>query len=161
MHQHGSISIRCVVAVLALLSAFGCDMRSEPQGPPVIVEFRPAVETPGDGLKEFADPFSGRPIYVRDEVVLANKDIRDAKAHKTEDSGWAITLSIKDEAAARFEETTKGLLGNKIAIFLDDTLVSAPTIRSPISGTVMIVGDFTKDETARLVDGIRAGRLDR
>jgi preprotein translocase subunit SecD len=161
MHPHKTIFADCVVAVVALLSAFGCNVQSEPQGPPVTVEFRPAVETPGDGLKEFVDPFSGKPIYIRDEVVLGNEDIRDAKAHNTGDSGWAITLFIEDEAAARFEETTQGLLGKKIAIFLDDTLVSAPTIQSPISSTVMIVGDFTKEETARLVDGIRAGRVER
>jgi len=51
------------------------------------------------------------------------------------------------------------MIGKRLAIVLDNKVVSAPVVRSRISKSGQITGDFTPEEAADLAVVLRAGAL--
>lgn len=71
-----------------------------------------------------------------------------------------ISLTFNDEGAKLFEELTGRLIGQPIAIFLDNNLISAPIVQEKISGgKAQITGRFTIAEAKQLVERFNAGAL--
>lgn len=69
-----------------------------------------------------------------------------------------ISIKVKDKA--KFAEITKRLLNKELAIFLDDELLSAPTVRSELTdGSASITGSYTREEANKLADTINLGAL--
>ncbi|MBE3648626.1 protein translocase subunit SecD [Paenibacillus polymyxa] len=69
-----------------------------------------------------------------------------------------ISIKVKDKA--KFAEITKRLLNKELAIFLDDELLSAPTVRGELTdGSASITGSYTRDEANKLADTINLGAL--
>jgi len=63
-----------------------------------------------------------------------------------------ITVQFNSEGAKIFEELTKLNVGKPLAIFLDNELISMPTVQEVISGgNAQITGQFTFQEVQRLV----------
>ena len=71
-----------------------------------------------------------------------------------------IQLAFTPEGAELFRELTAAHIGEQMAIFLDDTLLSAPTVQQEITGgTAVITGSFTVDEAKQQVSLLNAGAL--
>lgn len=71
-----------------------------------------------------------------------------------------IQLEFTQEGADLFQQLTADHVGERMAIFLDDSLLTAPTIQDEISGgTAVITGDFTIEEARREVQLLNAGAL--
>ncbi len=71
-----------------------------------------------------------------------------------------VAIQFSDEGAKIFEELTVKNVGKQLAIFLDNNLVSAPTVREKISGgKAVISGNFTIDEARQMVQRFNAGAL--
>lgn len=69
-----------------------------------------------------------------------------------------ITIKLKD--AKKFEDVTTKLTGKTLSIYLDDVLLSAPSVNYPITGgSAQISGDYTLDEANNLRDTINLGAL--
>lgn len=71
-----------------------------------------------------------------------------------------ISLSFNDEGAQMFEELTSRLIGKPLAIFLDNTLISEPTVQEKITGgKAQITGRFSLKEAKEMVARFNAGAL--
>lgn len=71
-----------------------------------------------------------------------------------------VTLSFNEEGAKIFKELTEKNVGMPLAIYLDDYLVTAPTVDEPIiDGSAIIRGDFTADEAKNLSIQLNSGAL--
>ena len=71
-----------------------------------------------------------------------------------------IFLEFNSEGAELFEEVTGRNVGKPLAIFLDNNLLSAPTVSEKISGgSAQITGRFTIKEAKQLVERFNAGAL--
>jgi len=71
-----------------------------------------------------------------------------------------VTLEFNEEGAKIFQELTKRNIGKRIAIYIDDNLISAPTVQEEISGgKAQITGKFTIQEAKELVRNLNAGAL--
>jgi len=71
-----------------------------------------------------------------------------------------VLLEFDEEGARIFEELTEKNLGKILAIYIDDTLISAPTVQSKIAGgKAQITGDFTVEEARALARNLSAGAL--
>jgi len=71
-----------------------------------------------------------------------------------------VGLEFNQEGKELFAEITKRNVGKPVAIFLDDTLISAPQVKEAITdGRAVISGDFDLKEAKSLVSQLNAGAL--
>ncbi len=71
-----------------------------------------------------------------------------------------IGLQFNNEGAKMFEEITKNNVGKSIAIYLDGSPISAPTVNEAITGgRAVINGQFTAEEARQLVGRLNSGAL--
>lgn len=72
----------------------------------------------------------------------------------------AVNIHFNDEGAKKFEEITARNVGKPLAIFIDDQLVTAPTVQGVISGgTAQITGKYTMQEAKDLAKRLNEGAL--
>lgn len=97
----------------------------------------------------------------QNNVLIEGKDVKesvvkvDSKTNKP-----VVTLVFNDEGAKLFTEATEKLVGQRLAIYMDETLVSAPTVNEKISGGEAIITNMANVEEAKsLSDKINSGAL--
>ena len=71
-------------------------------------------------------------------VVVEGKDVSNVEIWYNDSAenggGYMVTFVLNDTAATAFEEATGRYVGQSICIYLDDEMISAPTIHERISG---------------------------
>ncbi|HHV98537.1 MAG TPA: protein translocase subunit SecD [Clostridiaceae bacterium] len=94
-------------------------------------------------------------------IVIEGKHVVEAKVGQNPQTGEiVVTLKLNEEGAKRFAEATERLVGQKIAIYMDDVLITAPTVNEKIpNGEAIITGQRTAAEAGDLADTINAGSL--
>jgi hypothetical protein len=103
--------------------------------------------------------------YALDVAKLGAEDIADVKAAKDPTAGWTITISFTTSGQERWTALTKQAYTapdgrNRVAIVVDNQVVSAPTIMSVITGDAMISGGATTEPAVRLLAAeLRSGPL--
>ncbi len=71
-----------------------------------------------------------------------------------------VSLTFNTEGAQLFDEITGRNIGNQVGIFLDNELISAPTVQAQISGgQAEITGNFSLEEAKMLAQRLNAGAL--
>ncbi|UVI28087.1 protein translocase subunit SecD [Paenibacillus spongiae] len=69
-----------------------------------------------------------------------------------------VTIKLKD--AKKFEDVTTRLTGQTLGIYLDEEMLSNPSVNYPISGgSAQISGEYTMEEATKLADTINMGAL--
>jgi protein-export membrane protein, SecD/SecF family len=103
---------------------------------------------------------SGYPTGVTaTNVILEGKDIKDARISYDENNKPVVALELHDEGKQKFSEAT-AKTGEVISIWLDNTIISAPTVNQQITnGEAIIQGDFSAEAAKSLADKIKGGAL--
>jgi preprotein translocase subunit SecD len=92
--------------------------------------------------------------------VVTGRDVRDARPQQSDASGrWDTEFQLSQDAARRFARFTGAHVGSRLAIVLDNIVLSAPTIQGEISDQGRITGAATQDDAADLALNLRAGSL--
>lgn len=97
-----------------------------------------------------------------DEWVLTGVEGRMITQARVEPLGtsWAVTADFNTEGAKIVADVSRQLLGKQMAIFLDNTLISAPVVQSELNtGNVQISGNFDAKSANELMIVLRAGSL--
>jgi preprotein translocase subunit SecD len=104
--------------------------------------------------------------YNLSEVKLTGDRIKSARAvyraasQSNLQAGWAVDFTLTGQGTQEFADLTTALVGKQLAIVLDSTVISAPTIQSPITGgSGVITGSFTKERAQSLAAVLQAGAL--
>jgi preprotein translocase subunit SecD/SecD/SecF fusion protein len=100
-------------------------------------------------------------------VILTGADVESAKVAMQQDSttgsqDYVVALTLSDDGADAFYEATSALYSESgtISIWMDNTMISAPTVNSVISdGQCTIEGSFTYESAKELADKINSGAL--
>ncbi len=94
-------------------------------------------------------------------VLVEGKYVESAKAqYDASQGGWFIELEFDSTGAYKFAEATRKNLNSTISIWMDDVMLSAPTVQSAITnGKAVIIGEFTAEEAEELANQINAGSL--
>lgn len=127
-----------------------------PGANPMVVKRR-LLATANLEFKEVVDAEQG----IWKETGISGADLKRASVSPGAGPGtWAISFELKSEAAKRFGDLTSRLMGKPLGIFLDGNLISAPIVRSAITGgNGEITGDFTVEEAQDLAVQLNAGAL--
>ena len=98
-------------------------------------------------------------FLVKDTPIITGAMLKDARTTVDQAGNPAVNFELTDEGAQIFGEATTKLIGKRLAIVLDNKVISAPVIRSRISKNGQITGNFTPEEAADLAIVLRAGAL--
>lgn len=92
---------------------------------------------------------------------LTGKYLKKADLGFDQNTGRSlILLQFNDEGAKIFEELTSKNVSKRLAIYIDNILLSAPVVQEAISGgKAQISGDFTLESAKELVRNLNAGAL--
>ncbi|MBI3443429.1 protein translocase subunit SecD [Candidatus Woesebacteria bacterium] len=95
------------------------------------------------------------------QTDLGGADLTDARVTFDKTTGKpAVSIEFTKEGASKFASITEKNVGKPLAILLDETLVSAPTVQEKISGgSANITGNFTLDQAKTLAIQLNAGAL--
>ncbi|MBP3888657.1 MAG: protein translocase subunit SecD [Cellulosilyticum sp.] len=94
-------------------------------------------------------------------TILTGKNIKDARPAQNSETGeYVVSIQLDDEGTKIFDEYTAAHQGENIFIYLDDTLLSYPTLSAHITdGQGQISGNFTLESAKALANNINAGAL--
>jgi len=104
----------------------------------------------------------GRPGYylVEKEAKVTGADLQDARVTRGEGlEMYVVSFEFDRDGSRRFAKVTEENIGKPLAIVLDNTVQSAPQIKTRISGRGQITGDFPLEEAEDLALVLRAGAL--
>jgi preprotein translocase subunit SecD len=97
---------------------------------------------------------------VQSVPAVTGNDLRNARPTIDEFNNPAVGFSLKSEGSAKFAKVTSANVGRRLAIVLDNKVMSAPTIESAITqADARITGSFTQDEVSELSLVLRTGAL--
>lgn len=91
--------------------------------------------------------------------VIRGPDLRDSHASQGEIGKWETSFVLTQEAAKRFARFTESNIGNRLAIVLDDQVISAPTVQSKIEDNGRITNMGSQEEASDLALNLRSGSL--
>ena len=95
---------------------------------------------------EFRDP--------NGNVVFEGKDIKSAGAQWSDETSTkaGVGFVLNKEASEAFAKATEEFLGQSISIYLDDELISAPTVNQVITGGQGIITSSASESTEESVE---------
>jgi len=113
------------------------------------------------------DQATGAPSGITAEtIILEGRDVARASVGTTQQSSTSaqevvVQLELNSEGAVKFEEATRRLAGSGvISIWMDEIMISYPTVQSVITGGLAsISGGFDVKTAKSLADKINAGAL--
>jgi SecD/SecF fusion protein len=115
---------------------------------------------PGDALLPSTDGYA--PAYVlKKRAEVTGEMLVDAQPRFDQQTGRpVVTFRFNGQGARRFADITSQNIGHKFAIVLDNKVISAPVIQTPITaGNGQITGNFTEQSANDLSILLRAGAL--
>ncbi|MFW6264030.1 MAG: protein translocase subunit SecD [Cyanobacteriota bacterium] len=122
-----------------------------------IREIQEALRESNAAIRELFEP-----------IGLTGNNLTNAAAQPTPSGlGWEIAIEFDREGGEKFAELTKNVAGTgrSLGIFLDDVLISYPTVGVEFAqtgitgGRAVITGNFTVEEANDLAVQIRGGAL--
>ena len=99
-------------------------------------------------------------IVLKRAVVVGGEQLAGAKMSYGEAGEPAVSFEFKSTGAKKFGKATSENVGRRLAIVLDGKVISAPEIKSPITGgNGIITGNFTVQSANDLALLLRSGAL--
>lgn len=92
---------------------------------------------------------------------LTGKDVKKAAlTYNSQNAQPSVQLNFTPEGAKKFADITKRNVGKMVGIFLDDAILTYPTVETEIlDGQAIITGQFTVDQAQELAIAINSGAL--
>ena len=119
-------------------------------------------------LKESLTASNAAILSFFDSVGLTGSNLEDARPTPNQTgNAWEVAINFDNEGGKKFAELTKNLAGTgrSLGIFLDDELISAPTVGVQFAdfgitgGSAVITGNFNLEGANDLAIQIRGGSL--
>ena len=95
------------------------------------------------------------------QVVLEGRDVKKSYAALDEyNASYVVILELSSEGSEKFAEATGKLIGQPIAIYMDENEISAPVVDGKITGgQARITGQRSLEEAKDLASKINSGSL--
>ncbi|MBY0509720.1 MAG: protein translocase subunit SecD, partial [Rhodospirillaceae bacterium] len=127
---------------------------------PNVSSLDPRELPPGTMLLDGAGDESGQKYVVRRRVEVSGERLIDSQPSFQEGQP-VVTFRFDTAGGRRFGQLTSANVGQRLAIVLDNKVISAPLLKGPIVGGSGIIegGGFTVEKTRDLALLLRAGAL--
>ena len=152
--RHVLAGMGAVVAALVIAGVLiGSGNRGTLQAA-VRFEVRLAETQPVPGLIVAQIARTGRVIYLHPESVVTNDDIAQSWVMPDGPDRFSISVEFLQTGAERMRQATAAHIGKPVAILIDGNVVIAPVIRSAITNSALITGDYSQADAERIARGI-------
>ncbi len=126
--------------------------------------FRPGKEYETTDIDSNGEYVYKTPKGDTQTVLMDGSSVKSAEAQVYQDNNgeaqYVVSLELTDDGAKTFADITSTYLNQTVSIWMDDIMLSAPTVQATITdGKAQISGDFTADEATALANKINAGAL--
>ncbi len=91
--------------------------------------------------------------------VITGRDLKTARPTSGQFGEPEVSFILTSEGGKKFGDVTGESVGRRLAIVLDQAVISAPNIQSRITDQGVITGSFTVQEVQDLVTVLRSGAL--
>lgn len=98
-------------------------------------------------------------LAVQKDVPVSGRDLKNARVTKGQMNEPVIGFTLTPDGTPKFRNLTGQNVNRRLAIVLDNRVVSAPNIESEINGEGVIQGSFTQQAAADLALVLRSGSL--
>ena len=118
-------------------------------------------QTESFGTEKLSFQDSSEDAIVSKRIILSGDNLIDAQPRMDNQSNQTVVSFTLDRVGAKkFAKATSNGVGKRLAIILDDKIISAPNIVEPIiGGSGQITGDFTFQSATDLALLLRSGAL--
>jgi preprotein translocase subunit SecD len=100
------------------------------------------------------------PVEITGDAIDKASAVYNAGSSTAVGQGWEIRFDLTGDGSGTFSDVTTRLQGRQLAIVVDDQVISAPTVQSPITnGSGVITGSFTESRAKDLATQLNAGAL--
>jgi len=97
---------------------------------------------------------------IEGNILLTGADVADARTEFVQGQGMGVSLRFTSEGTQLFANATRANQGQPIFIYMDEELLSAPTVGPVITdGMAQITGHFSRETADLLASQIRSGSL--
>jgi len=114
---------------------------------------------PGTREDELGRPVGVEYYAIRKSVPVTGTDLKSARVQKGQLGQPNVGMSFTPDGARKFGALTGANVGRRLAIVLDNKVMSAPNIKSKIEDQGVIEGQFTQQQAADLALVLRSGSL--
>jgi preprotein translocase subunit SecD len=119
-------------------------------------EVRLAETAFAPGLRPAPVAGSDRVVYLHPETIVTNEEIlRSVVIANRDGSGFGVAVTFNAAGAEHMRRATASHLNAPLALLVDGDVISAPTLRSPISESAIVSGNFTQAEAERIAEGMQ------
>src|SRR4051794_12265997 len=102
----------------------------------------------------------GEQWYLVSKVpVISGREMRNARPGQDEYRKWEASFNLSPDGGRRFGRYTEANIGNRLAVVLDNMIVSVATIQSKIEDSGRITGLGGEEEAVDLSRYLRSGSL--
>ena len=124
------------------------------------LNFRLVSENSEFGVDELISE-NGESLKISKRIIMSGENLIDAQPSiQNQQNEPTVSFTLDRLGAQKFGRATTDNVGRRLAIVLDDQIISAPNINEPItSGNGMISGNFTFQEATDLALLLRSGAL--
>lgn len=91
--------------------------------------------------------------------VITGREMRNARAGQDEFRKWETNFNLSPDGGKRFGRFTEANINNRLAVVLDNNIVSVATIQSKIDDSGRITGLGSEEEAVDLARYLRSGSL--
>jgi len=91
--------------------------------------------------------------------VISGREMRNARPGQDEYRKWETSFTLSQDGGRRFGRYTEANIGNRLAVVLDNQIVSVATIQSKIEDSGRITGLGSEEESDDLSKYLRSGSL--
>jgi preprotein translocase subunit SecD len=125
------------------------------------LQFRFVAEAGAADTEQMRNRDSGQLVAVERSVIVEGEDLIDAQASFDQRTGQPIVnFRFNIRGSQRFGDATTRGVGRQLAIVLDNEVISAPVVQTPITGgSGQISGQFSVEQVNSLSLLLRAGAL--
>lgn len=95
-------------------------------------------------------------LHIQKGALLDSSAIEDANAMNDPYAGHLIHVNFTDDGTKRFAEATRAHVGKRLAILIDGKILSAPTVREPITNGSAQISGFGKEEAEKIAALLKA-----
>lgn len=125
---------------------------------PEFVVLRPVSAKAVEGA--LSASLQGGDLYFDDEnqiLDLRHLDPLSAAVEQGSDGNYGVFVSTTEEGNELLHSWTSSNIGNRLGVFLDGRLISAPFIESPLTSMILLESGFTQSEAELIAARIRRG----